>query len=736
MPETLVEEEQEKITDTAKPEVTSVAEGDLAEQEQIVNKASSQAETMLSRLNNVLNRLKKLLSKENDPTPMDEIEKLEEEAQRLTAATLHKISEQLGSNEGGWYEDTETNRKYYLKFYNDPDQARTEYIANAVYKQIGIRAADSQLVDMDGRLAIASEEIPGASATYREDQQKSEDVRQGFIADAYLANWDVVGLNYDNIVKDNEGHLVRVDNGGSLTYRAQGDKKQFSANNITELHSMLNNEHSSGQVFKGLTYPELEQQAIQLVMKLSEGDIDKIVKKSGLDLKTAKTLSKSLKGRRQNLVEHYHLPPVEKLRRLQMCASRLGVAFEKFLKTEGIETESNDKVTPRKRVAILADKEKIENQQIDLIDATEVGRVEICFKLTADQYALVKKYFESKSLKNKVKYNHIQYPNDITLCDDLEMDYKNTTIELSTGSNASGDVRSALGLVRLKIPCSDFKQVNLNDISNNINEIFGEVFNIPESIEPPDQKSEENYMRARYAWHNKLSTDSVANWEDIKPRLRRQQVFPEYYTVVEHGKSDEIKEKYGRFAVMHRLIDSSKLGTIIKSGGLMSTHERYRRGLKVNGMSSARDLQTGGADSVFTRIFSENAHKRDGYDFCDETTIVFKPSLLDRTDWYSYRNDNFGSTEDSSFSQRLAPHEIFKLQKREGSLTSNEQMFRTGISVSDMAMVVCSSDSTRSEIIKNLKESNINEVNGQPVEAFVVVAETGKVFDLIDESRV
>jgi len=128
-------------------------------------------------------------------------------AERMMRGVLVKISDSFGSNEGGWYEDRETGEKIYVKFYNNPDQARSEFVANAVYKRLGIRAVDSKLFDFDGRFGIASEEVPGAGNASLEALKKSSDVRDGFVADAYLANWDVIGLVFDNIVEGGDGHL-------------------------------------------------------------------------------------------------------------------------------------------------------------------------------------------------------------------------------------------------------------------------------------------------------------------------------------------------------------------------------------------------------------------------------------------------------------------------------------------------------------------------------------------------
>ena len=49
-------------------------------------------------------------------------------------------------------------------------------------------------------------------------------VNDNFVVDAWLANWDVVGLGYDNLLVK-AGRAIRVDTGAGLRYRAQGGPK-------------------------------------------------------------------------------------------------------------------------------------------------------------------------------------------------------------------------------------------------------------------------------------------------------------------------------------------------------------------------------------------------------------------------------------------------------------------------------------------------------------------------------
>ncbi len=220
--------------------------------------------------------------------------------------SLTKVGEQLGSNEGGWYEKP-TGERFYVKFYENPNQGRAEFVANAIYEKLGIKAVRSEIIQLDGREAIASPAVQGVTLASIEAQRRSEDVQKGFVADAFLANWDVVGLVYDNIVQGEDG-FYRIDNGGSLIFRAQGDDKAYSPDSIPELQSMLVPGRSASNVFTRITEEEIRRQARELIDKLSSEDIRMIVDESGLEGEDRDRILAGLLGRREYLVKTYGEP--------------------------------------------------------------------------------------------------------------------------------------------------------------------------------------------------------------------------------------------------------------------------------------------------------------------------------------------------------------------------------------------------------------------------------------------
>lgn len=136
-----------------------------------------------------------------------------------------QVGHQKGSNPGGFFEDPEGQR-WYCKFPKSYSHARNELLAAKLYEALGIRVPELKMVEDHGDIGLASKVVDGVkqdSAAIKSG--KVPGVFEGFVADAWLANWDAVGLGYDNLLVGKDGHAIRIDVGGSLLYRAQGSPK-------------------------------------------------------------------------------------------------------------------------------------------------------------------------------------------------------------------------------------------------------------------------------------------------------------------------------------------------------------------------------------------------------------------------------------------------------------------------------------------------------------------------------
>jgi hypothetical protein len=225
-------------------------------------------------------------------------------------STWKRVGPQQGSNPGGLFEAPDGTR-YYVKFpQTNSEQVRSEQLANSIYHALDVPVPGTQLITGHvgwgeaGNLGIASKMLDAEPMT-REEIEKSDDVRAGFLADAFLANHDVMGAGYDNILHGADGRDYRVDNGGSMFYRAQGSTKDFDADQVSQIDSMRDPEmaREAGRIFAGLDNAELHAQALRLVHYLPDTKIKSLVQAAGLPTKYAAALI----GRRNAIADRFKI---------------------------------------------------------------------------------------------------------------------------------------------------------------------------------------------------------------------------------------------------------------------------------------------------------------------------------------------------------------------------------------------------------------------------------------------
>lgn len=156
----------------------------------------------------------------------------------LDATTImgELVGPQRGSNAGGLYRGTDGVARY-VKFYADPSQAWQEHLTNRIYQRLGVDAPESTVFTLpDGRTGYASQIIAGGKTLHEAGitEARAKAVMKGYAADVLLANWDAVGLAHDNVLVVGK-RAVRIDNGGSLLFRAKAGRKPDAVlNDISE----------------------------------------------------------------------------------------------------------------------------------------------------------------------------------------------------------------------------------------------------------------------------------------------------------------------------------------------------------------------------------------------------------------------------------------------------------------------------------------------------------------------
>ena len=217
---------------------------------------------------------------------------------------FQSIGPRAGSNPGGLFKDSE-GTKFYVKWPKTEDHARNEVLAGKLYELAGIKVPELSFVKDGEKIGVASKIVDGLKPAKADLIAGTlPGVKRGFGMDAWLANWDVVGLEYDNLLKGPDGSAMRVDTGGALRYRAQGGPKGSNFGNVVgELTTMRDKYRESGKVFGNMTTAEVKR-SVEVVTSLSPAKIESVVRKYGpKDTATREDLLKTLLARRKNMAQ-------------------------------------------------------------------------------------------------------------------------------------------------------------------------------------------------------------------------------------------------------------------------------------------------------------------------------------------------------------------------------------------------------------------------------------------------
>lgn len=421
-----------------------------------------------------------------------------------------------------------------------------------------------------------------------------------------------------------------------------------------------------------------------------------------------------------------------------------GDHVEQLLRTESsvqatqaldrLETKPLNPEEPHPKETIIGDGEHIEGQQLSFIK-TGTG-TQLTFKLTASAYNRLTSGHDVPSSSGTCRIGYMAEDR----YDGTDREILTTTADVFqinglklTVARPDSNWRALDGVVNINLPeqNEDGTPVDNDELGRRADAVIRDLLGVEDAFKSPDRLSETEYKVARYSWQHKIE-DGAEAYVPVD-KLVRQEVFPGYSTIVEPGKHEEYERRHGEFALIYQVSSDAVLPKLLRNG-LMATHERFRRGVKAVGMSSEADLGTGGADSVFVRTVTEKSLKdgKDDESTYDNTVLVLKPELMDRTDWYAYAGDQYGTTDPSTFDTRLTPDGLLERLGEQGWgwMTSNEQMFRTGIPVEAIAGVSVDSPEHRERLITSLHEAGLTEINGAPVEDFVQIA--GHYSQIID----
>lgn len=221
-----------------------------------------------------------------------------------SAETWHQTGSALGSHPGGRFLDWH-DAEWYCKFPAAPDQARNEVLAARLYRAAGVAVPDIGLVQRGGQLGTRAAWLDLRPVDPDMGHVK-ERLAEGFAIDAWLGNWDVVGIASSNLGLDDRGDVVRLDLGGSLEFRARGDQKRL-ADDVTEIETLRDagiNAHAAAY-FAGLSDAQVAHSVARL-HRLDDEMIGDLVRRHGpRDSSHSAQLAETLVTRKANLLARY-----------------------------------------------------------------------------------------------------------------------------------------------------------------------------------------------------------------------------------------------------------------------------------------------------------------------------------------------------------------------------------------------------------------------------------------------
>ena len=245
---------------------------------------------------------------------------------------------------------------------------------------------------------------------------------------------------------------------------------------------------------------------------------------------------------------------------------------------------------------------------------------------------------------------------------------------------------------------------------------------------------------------NGVEADRVA-------QLHLEEVFPGQVAAVDPSLGDAYAKLGVKAVTTQCSVDGAV--TALAKGGLLSTVERFARGVQVAGMSITADEKSGGAEFAFARLLPENAFKGNDnilsfYGGQVQLLCVGQQmkELLSRTDWHAYAEDCYGITVSDAqinagtdeetknlvdyvghFSNRPVLGDLInQVNTRDdgGFAKKNEACFKTGIKADAWTMAVVYDDKTKQEFVTALRAAGINQLGGLELEKAIVVARTWK----------
>jgi hypothetical protein len=186
----------------------------------------------------------------------------------------------LGGSTGAQLVEDAAGERFVMKTGASGEHLLSEASADDAYRVLGFDVPEHKVWESDRPTKLAKFKHGKSlksflkGATPAQAAKVKKQIQEGFVADSLLGNWDVVGLEADNILVGESGKVWRIDNGGSLGFRAQGAKKTAAqwGGKVDELETLLDPRLNpqAAEVFSGITEDEIIKQIEAIAEKKND----------------------------------------------------------------------------------------------------------------------------------------------------------------------------------------------------------------------------------------------------------------------------------------------------------------------------------------------------------------------------------------------------------------------------------------------------------------------------------
>lgn len=299
------------------------------------------------------------------------------------------------------------------------------------------------------------------------------------------------------------------------------------------------------------------------------------------------------------------------------------------------------------------------------------------------------------------------------------------------GSNADYDGRAFMGAFNIRVQAN-----NGTDAARQIRALMSQA-GMTDIADDVSSAAFDRYKKMRVIWQTSPSEAAKLNAATVTDgqidgvlkklgitqsrldKIEVRKVADGYWTLYDPENIAAAK-KHGVAYLYHEAGSLNAAANVLSSGELLATTNRYGRGIFASGASSFTDMETGGADSVFTRlVFKKQVGKEMRYGSFGDYVFVFEPETLERTDWFAYTSDEYGTTNSYTFNSRLGTDAHFQeCEKRYHS--GNELLFRKTLPLTTLKEVRVPASDVR-PLIDKLHALGISHINGVRIESLIKV---------------